>query len=71
MKTQAMPINPQRLAREDSLLRNIASVATAIEALEMLLIDRGVLKNDELMAKITEIVNQKAAGGNQLAADDD
>lgn len=66
-----MPINPQRLAREKSILMNLASVATAIEALELLLIERGVLKNDELMKKVEELARQKAGSNGHLPDDDD
>lgn len=71
MKVQAMPINRGRIAREEALFRNVASVAAGLEALETLLIEKNVLKDGELMDKIKEILLIKQSGNNHMEGDDD
>ena len=44
----------------EALSMNVASVALGIEALEKLLIDKGVLKDDELMQYLEKMVKEKS-----------
>lgn len=54
------PISRQEVSlMEDRLLSNVMSTASAIEALETLLVAKGILKDDELMAAVKELVKQK------------
>lgn len=42
---------------------NVSSVACAIEALELLLIERGILKENELMTRLKEVARTKIEPG--------
>jgi len=70
-KISSIPLNRSRIAQEDQILLNIASVATAIEALETILIERGVIQDGELMKKIDSIVKMKAWKHDHMPGDDD
>jgi len=52
---------------EDRLLTNILSTATAIEALEGLLVKQGLLKDNELMAEVKRLLEQKTEQVNAAA----
>lgn len=52
--------------RTDQLLQNVSSVAFALEALDLLLVEKGILKENELLDKIKALVESKAA---QVAAE--
>lgn len=52
----------KKLNTQHEIQANIASVALAIEALEQLLIERHLLKRDELMERCTELAKQKIRG---------
>jgi hypothetical protein len=43
------------------LLQSVASTAVAVEALESLLIERGILKDNEILDKMTALMKEKAA----------
>jgi hypothetical protein len=55
----------------EHLLSNVMSVALAVEALELLLIERGVLKTDELMDRIKLLAAEKAEQVNAAVATED
>lgn len=56
----ASPISRQEASlMEQRLQSNVMSTAAAIEALENLLIEKGILKDDELMAAVKKLVEQK------------
>lgn len=46
-------------AMEDRLLSNVMSCAAGLEALETILIRRGVMKDDELMTEVKALLKQK------------
>lgn len=48
-----------RSHRERDLERNVTSTALAIEALELLLIEKGIFKDDELMNRLTRLLSEK------------
>jgi hypothetical protein len=52
----------KKFGKLSALAMNVGSVALAIEALEALLVKKGVLKDSELMEKIQEIVKTKQEG---------
>lgn len=54
-----------------SLTTNIASVATAVEALESLLKEKGILKDDELMTRLKELAQEHWAKGEHIPASED
>lgn len=63
----ASPISRGEVSQmEDRILSNVMSTAMAIEALETLLVQKGVLKDDELMTAVTELLKSKKE---QAAAD--
>jgi hypothetical protein len=51
-------------ALEDRLLAHIMSCACGIEAVENLLVSRGILKNDEVMAEVKRLLEQKSEQAN-------
>ena len=53
------------------LAMNIGSVAAAIEALEALLVEKGILKDDELMDKLKTVIQKHYEKGEMLPAVDD
>lgn len=71
MKVQAMPINRSSLLRKEALTRNIASVATAVEVLEGILIRKGVLENGQLMKEIEEFLARRGRTDQHMEGDDD
>jgi hypothetical protein len=52
----------------EHLLSNVMSVALAVEALELLLIERGLLGPDELMDRIKVLAKQKSEQVNAAQA---
>jgi hypothetical protein len=61
----------KKLLRSSSLMLHVGSLAVAIEALEEILVERGILKPDELMERI-KLVNQKHyAKGENISASED
>lgn len=44
---------------EDRLFSNVMSTAIAVEALETLLVAKGILKDDELMKAVGELLKNK------------
>ncbi len=50
---------------------NVASVACGLEALETILVEKGVLKADELMDKLKSIACDHYAKGEMIPAEDD
>lgn len=56
----ASPISRnEAMAMEDRILMNVASCAAGIEALEKLLIEKGILKEDELMTAVKDLLEKK------------
>lgn len=55
--------------REKEMQVQIASVALAIESLETLLIEKGVLKDNEVMNRAMKLAKAKMLGVNRLADD--
>lgn len=63
----ASPISRGEVSEmEERILSNVMSTAMALEALETLLIQKGVLKDDELMAAVADLLKNKKE---QAAAD--
>jgi hypothetical protein len=54
-----------------ALTCNIASVATAIEALEALLIEKNVLKENELMERLEKVAREHWAKGENIPPSED
>ena len=54
-----------------SLAVNVASVAMAIEALEELLVEKGVLQDDELMSRLKKVTQEHWAKGENIPASED
>ena len=46
-------------AMEERILCNVASCAAGLEAMENLLISKGVLKDDELMTEVRAVLEKK------------
>jgi hypothetical protein len=55
--------------REKQIQGQVASVAVTIEALETLLVEKGILKPDELMNRVTKLARGKILGAEQLQDD--
>jgi hypothetical protein len=58
------PTKAQRLfghfaALDEAKSRQVASVALGIEALELLLVEKGILRDSELMEKLDRLILQK------------
>ena len=53
------------------LTMNVASVALGMEALEGLLIEKGVLKDNELMEKLEKVTQAHYAKDEMIPAEDD
>ncbi len=51
----------EAISRENMLLQNVASTAMAVEALESLLVERGILKDNEILDKMSALVKEKMA----------
>jgi hypothetical protein len=56
----------RKLLKNSNLAMHVGSVAIAIEALESILIDKGVLKTDELMDRIKQVSSEHYAKGQML-----
>lgn len=61
----------RKLMKKSNLAMHIGSVAIAVEALEQILIERGVLKDDELMERIKAVSQEHYAKGEFLTPNDD
>jgi len=58
----AVPVSRgEAISRENMLLQNVASTAMAVEALESLLVERGILKDNEILDKMAALVKEKVA----------
>jgi hypothetical protein len=54
------PISRQEaMAMEDRVLMNVASCAAGLEALEKLLIEKNILKDDDLMTAVKALLEKK------------
>ncbi len=63
----AVPVTRgEAISRENMLLQNVASTALALEALESLLVERGLLKDNEVLDKMAALMKEKVA---QVEAD--
>ncbi len=51
----------EAISRENMLLQNVASTAMAVEALESLLVERGILKDNEILDKMADLMKEKMA----------
>lgn len=54
-----------------TLALNVGSVAMSIEALETLLIEKGVLKDDELMTRLKQVAQEHWAKGQNIPPSED
>ena len=54
----------RKLLRDSSLAMHVGSLALAIETLECILIEKDVLKPDELMARMKKLGEEKMNDGN-------
>jgi hypothetical protein len=59
----------RKLVKNSNLAMHIGSVALAVEALETLLVEKGVLKDNELMTRIEEVSKQYYAKGEFIPPD--
>lgn len=57
LPTKKLKIHKQRAAIT-ALTVNVASVASALEALEQLLLEKGVLKDNELMERLQKVLRE-------------
>lgn len=56
----ASPISRGEVSQmEERILSNVMSTAMAIEALETILVAKGILKDDELMTAVSELLKSK------------
>lgn len=55
----APPSRSEVLSGENELRMNIASTAIAVEALELLLVERGILKDNEVLDKMKVLMEEK------------
>lgn len=53
----------RKLVKNGSLAMHIGSVAIAVEALEALLVEKGILQDDELMERIKAVTQKHYAAG--------
>lgn len=53
------------------LTLNVASVAVGLEALESLLVEKGVLRDNELMEKLKKVAVEHYAKDEMIPAEDD
>lgn len=58
----------RKLVKNSSLAMHIGSVALAVEALETILVEKGLLKDDELMQKIQSLSQDYSKRGVDLPA---
>ena len=61
----------RKLVKSGNLAMHIASVALAVEALEGILVEKGVLKKDELMERLEVIRQQYYAAGDFIPPSED
>jgi hypothetical protein len=61
----------RKLAKNGSLIVHVGSIAIAVEALEALLVEKGVLKDDELMDRIKDLTQKHYAMGDFIPAAED
>ena len=61
----------RKLLKKSDLAMHIGSVAIGLEALETLLIEKGILKDDELMERIKKISAEHYAQGHFVPGNDD
>jgi hypothetical protein len=54
----------RKLVKHGALAMHVGSLAVAIEALECILVENGILKPDELMGRIEKLGKEKAEHGN-------
>jgi hypothetical protein len=58
----AMPVSrDEAISRENMLLQNIASTAIAVEAMETLLVSKGILSDNEVLDAMKALMEQKKA----------
>ena len=60
----------KRLLRNSNLALHVGSVAIGLEALEALMVEKGLLKPDELMERVRTLTAEKAAQGYLPGQDD-
>lgn len=60
----------KKLLNKSNLAMHIGSVALAIEALELLLIEKDILKTDELMEKLKIVSQEHYARGEFIPPDE-
>ena len=51
--------NARKMLKNANLAVHVASVATAIEAMELLLVEKGVIQADELMDRLKKIIEER------------
>jgi hypothetical protein len=61
----------RKLVKNSNLAMHVGSVAIGLEALESLLIEKGVLKDEELMQRINRVAEQQYAKGNFMPVSED
>lgn len=64
----------RKLLKSSSLALHVGSVALAVEALERLLVEKGLLKDNELMEKLAVLAKDKAGDNlinGHMEGDDD
>jgi hypothetical protein len=70
LRTKKPKIHKTRAAIT-ALTLNIGSVAMSIEALETLLIEKGVLKDDELMDRLKKVAQEHWSKGQNIPPSED
>jgi hypothetical protein len=53
--------NARKMLKNANLAVHVASVATAIEAMEQLLVEKGVIQADEVMERLKKIAIERQA----------
>lgn len=61
----------RKFLKSSHLAMHVGSVAIAIEALETLLTEKGVIRPDELMARVKLLTQEHYAKGENIPAGDD
>ncbi len=63
--------NVRKFLRHSNLALHVGSVAAAVEALESILIEKGILKDDELMTRVRAVMQQHYEKGELISPSED
>ena len=62
--------NARKLLKNSNLALHVGSVAIGLESLESILVEKGILKDDELMERVRKMTADKAVTGYLPGGDD-